>query len=128
MNKKPICFVAHNGNRFDFPILRTEIEKTGNCLPDDILCVDSLVAFRNIDQHKESEKRIVPKDDIPFDFNDGFDEALCQAVDEYEKQCKLKPEEVQKINETTPKKQMISLQPRIGASSSVPKRNFSRVR
>ena len=27
--KKPICLIAHNGYKFDFPILRSEIEKLG---------------------------------------------------------------------------------------------------
>lgn len=26
---KPVCLVAHNGNGFDYPILRAEIAKTG---------------------------------------------------------------------------------------------------
>ncbi|EFA01254.1 three prime repair exonuclease 2 [Tribolium castaneum] len=49
VNEKPICLVAHNGNEFDFPILRAEIENTGENLPEDILCLDSIIAFKEID-------------------------------------------------------------------------------
>lgn len=27
--KKPVCLIAHNGNNFDFPILKAEINKLG---------------------------------------------------------------------------------------------------
>ena len=45
----PVCLIAHNGYRFDFPILREEISKATSPLwlaenfPD-ILCADSLWA------------------------------------------------------------------------------------
>jgi three prime repair exonuclease-1 len=113
MNRKPICLVAHNGNRFDFPILRREIESTCSSLPEDLLCIDSLAAFRDLDRSEEvvqtTPKEVVqttPKE-IPFELNDGFDELLVQAVEEYERSQKLSPAEVQKINETTPHKQIV---------------------
>lgn len=108
---KPICFVAHNGNQFDYPILRTEIEKTGCHLPEDILCIDSLNAFRSL--HAQEQEQVVEV--VPLEFQDGFDEILCKALDEYEcsgstsinvsgDQGVKRALEVQKINETTPKK------------------------
>jgi three prime repair exonuclease-1 len=113
MNRKPICLVAHNGNRFDFPILRREIESTCSSLPEDLLCIDSLAAFRDLDRSGEvvqtTSKEVVqttPKE-IPFELDDGFDELLVQAVEEYERSQKLSPAEVQKINETTPHKQIV---------------------
>jgi three prime repair exonuclease-1 len=113
MNRKPICLVAHNGNRFDFPILRREIESTCSSLPEDVLCIDSLAAFRDLDRSGEvvqtTSKEVVqttPKE-IPFELDDGFDELLVQAVEEYERSQKLSPAEVQKINETTPHKQIV---------------------
>lgn len=48
LQQKPICFVAHNGNSFDYPILRAEIYKSGNQLSGDILCVDSIEAFKGL--------------------------------------------------------------------------------
>lgn len=44
---QPVCFVAHNGDRFDYPILRAHIDKTTVPLLD-ILCMDSLPAFREL--------------------------------------------------------------------------------
>ncbi|XP_075229815.1 uncharacterized protein LOC142329269 [Lycorma delicatula] len=46
MMPKPICMVAHNGNKFDFPILRSEIAHIKKNLPDDIYCADTLPAFK----------------------------------------------------------------------------------
>ncbi|CAG9790094.1 unnamed protein product [Diatraea saccharalis] len=45
---RPICLVAHNGNKFDYKILLTEFNDANASLPSDLLCVDSLVGFRYI--------------------------------------------------------------------------------
>lgn len=119
--RKPLCFVAHNGNRFDYPILRAHIHKTNSELLNDILCIDSLEAFRElhlVDQeidlkvndsslNKTSEQL---KKYVPFEFSDNYDEILCEAALEVEKQYshKLSIPEMQKNNETTPKKQIIT--------------------
>ncbi|XP_066292690.1 three-prime repair exonuclease 1-like [Branchiostoma lanceolatum] len=46
----PVCLVAHNGDRFDFPILRAELRgsKTGHLFPQDVLCVDTMVAIKDV--------------------------------------------------------------------------------
>lgn len=44
----PICLISHNGNRFDYPILNYELKCLEKQFPDEILCVDSLPAFRTI--------------------------------------------------------------------------------
>lgn len=46
LQRQPICLVAHNGNEFDFPILRAEINKAGEKIAESIFCVDSLLAFK----------------------------------------------------------------------------------
>ena len=46
---KPICLLAHNGYRFDFPVLKAELNRTGENLCEDILCADTLEAFRSLD-------------------------------------------------------------------------------
>ncbi|XP_073962521.1 three-prime repair exonuclease 1-like [Choristoneura fumiferana] len=46
--QKPVCLVAHNGNIFDYKLLLAEFEDAGMSLPYDLLCVDSLIGFRNI--------------------------------------------------------------------------------
>lgn len=45
---RPVCLVAHNGNSFDFKILLAECNDAGVSLPQDLLCVDSLVGFRTL--------------------------------------------------------------------------------
>jgi len=44
--RKPVCIVAHNGDRFDFPLLNKELAYAGQTFMDDILCCDSLKFFR----------------------------------------------------------------------------------
>lgn len=45
---RPICLIAHNGNRFDFKLLIKEFSDANIDLPNDILCIDSLNAFRKL--------------------------------------------------------------------------------
>lgn len=129
--EKPICLVAHNGNRFDYPILRTEIHRTGGTLSDDILCIDSLEAFREL--HKQTieeqaqilqETSVTSSTSIPPEFQDGYDELLCSIVDDMEEQngsggaSKKTVEEIKKINETTPQKCRISVRKDLYADTS----------
>ncbi|XP_042310355.1 three prime repair exonuclease 2-like [Sceloporus undulatus] len=44
----PICLVAHNGLRFDFPLLRTEFQQVGTKLFADMGCLDTLPALREL--------------------------------------------------------------------------------
>ncbi len=46
----PICLIAHNGRKFDFPLLKTELQRLGVHLPPHLLCADSLEAFIQIDE------------------------------------------------------------------------------
>ena len=61
---KPICLVAHAGLSFDFPLLRSELEKVGFLvqpkpakmgLGEDLVVVDSLEAFRHIFAEKKNK-------------------------------------------------------------------------
>ena len=42
----PVCFVAHNGTKFDYPLLKTHLEKVDTHLPHSIWCCDSLTIFK----------------------------------------------------------------------------------
>ena len=44
----PVCLVAHNGNMYDFPLLKAELLKAGSALESNIFCVDSYVGIKNI--------------------------------------------------------------------------------
>lgn len=52
---QPICLIAHNGEKFDFPLLKAELDACGDTWDDlDIHICDSLQAFRFIlPQHPE---------------------------------------------------------------------------
>ncbi|CAL1264285.1 unnamed protein product [Larinioides sclopetarius] len=43
---KPVCLLAHNGNQYDFPLLKAEFSRLSMSLPSDILIADTLKAFR----------------------------------------------------------------------------------
>ncbi|XP_015904740.1 three prime repair exonuclease 2 [Parasteatoda tepidariorum] len=45
---KPVGLLAHNGNTFDFPLLKSEFKRLSMELPSDLLVADTLVAFRTI--------------------------------------------------------------------------------
>nr|AEE62817.1 unknown [Dendroctonus ponderosae] len=100
-NPTPICLVAHNGNKFDYPILRTEINKSGQKLLDGVLCVDSLEAFRQLDV-AASQPTAQPEPPV------GPSE-LGNDVRKVADECEVRPGtgvkralEQQKVNETTP--------------------------
>ena len=42
----PVCLVAHNGDKFDFPLLLREIKNAGASMENDIFSADTLVAIR----------------------------------------------------------------------------------
>lgn len=44
----PVCLVVHNGFKFDYPILSAHIQTSRQELFKDIMCVDSIVMFREI--------------------------------------------------------------------------------
>lgn len=48
LHKNPICLVAHNGDSFDYPILRAEINNVGGKFSNDILCIDSLECYKDL--------------------------------------------------------------------------------
>lgn len=61
---QPICLIAHNGNKLDFPLLKAELEATNDAWDDlDIYTCDSLEAFRFIlPQHPENHFCIAASD------------------------------------------------------------------
>ncbi|PNF41218.1 hypothetical protein B7P43_G01479 [Cryptotermes secundus] len=45
---QPVCFIAHNGLRFDFPVIQAELYRIDKELPAHIVCADSLSGFRKL--------------------------------------------------------------------------------
>ena len=48
----PVCLVAHNGNVYDYLLLKAEIEKAGVQVGSDILCACSYVGIKAIFQNR----------------------------------------------------------------------------
>lgn len=48
----PVCLVAHNGESYDFPLLKAEMEKANTPLDPLILCADSYIGMKNIFRKK----------------------------------------------------------------------------
>ncbi|CAL1262460.1 unnamed protein product [Larinioides sclopetarius] len=46
--RRPLCLLAHNGKRYDFPLLQAELRHINYELDAKILCADTLEAFRSI--------------------------------------------------------------------------------
>ena len=117
----PVCLVAHNGNAYDFPLLKAEMEKSGTMLSSEILCVDSYVGIKEIyvkrtevinkeiaimEEMKKAEELLIVKMEIDLVtdlINDGYFESEmeggpCDEVKELSK----KIESSKKENESTP--------------------------
>ncbi|XP_055315343.1 three-prime repair exonuclease 1 [Sitodiplosis mosellana] len=50
----PICLVAHNGDRFDYPLLKRQLKQLSVPFNEHILCVDSLTLFKKIEENATS--------------------------------------------------------------------------
>ena len=61
---KPLCLVAHNGDSYDFPLLKAELEKAGVMIPYDTLCADSYVGTKDIFKRSEHALQIQNKLDF----------------------------------------------------------------
>jgi three prime repair exonuclease-1 len=117
----PVCLVAHNGNAYDFPLLKAEMEKSGTKLNSEILCVDSYVGIKEIyrkrtevikkedaimEEMKEVEELLIVKTEIDLVtdlINDGYfesemEEGACDEVKELSKNIEFSKKE----NESTP--------------------------
>ncbi|KAK9886837.1 hypothetical protein WA026_018487 [Henosepilachna vigintioctopunctata] len=55
IQKMPICLVAHYGDKFDYPILKAEIMRSGGTLNENILCMDSLICFKDLHYKRPQE-------------------------------------------------------------------------
>ncbi|KAJ6654532.1 hypothetical protein lerEdw1_006839 [Lerista edwardsae] len=55
---RPVCLVAHNGLGFDFPLLCTELRQVGADLSPDTGCLDTLLAFRELDKDANRSYRL----------------------------------------------------------------------
>jgi three prime repair exonuclease-1 len=57
--QQPVLLVAHNGARFDYPILKKHFNALNKSLPESVKCCDSLEIFRKIDEIYEQNSKIL---------------------------------------------------------------------
>jgi len=96
----PVCLVAHNGDNYDFPLLKAELEKVSGSLGADILCADSYNGFQQIFKTREeeikSEKQAVEEKLVDIEVK-AVSELL--AAGEFEAEMDMPPE-----TQVTPRK------------------------
>ncbi|XP_028906637.1 three-prime repair exonuclease 1 isoform X2 [Ornithorhynchus anatinus] len=57
----PLCLVSHNGNHFDFPLLRAELAILGFSGLGDIYCADSIAAMKALDRAPNPQHAVLPE-------------------------------------------------------------------
>lgn len=53
--QQPVCLISHNGNKFDFPLLKKQHDILNGSFPIDLKCCDSLHIFRAIDEMNDKK-------------------------------------------------------------------------
>lgn len=93
--QQPVCLLAHNGYRFDFPLLQAHTKILGKPLPDSILCSDTLHAFRQLEVMEKPPPWEIPLEVIqPYspppkeqdDWIDGSSNEICKLLDQLERE------------------------------------------
>jgi DNA polymerase III epsilon subunit-like protein len=61
----PVCLVAHNGNVYDFPLLKAELDKVEIQLSGEILCADSYIGIKkNFNKKSETRNKLEEENSI----------------------------------------------------------------
>ncbi|XP_017885267.1 three prime repair exonuclease 2 isoform X3 [Ceratina calcarata] len=96
----PVCFVAYNGNRFDYPILLSELKTIGQTFSEDILSIDMMYIVKDFCSRKTR---------LELDYNnllnDGVTVASSNDVNNSPGTSYAK--RMQAINEKTPESQIL---------------------
>ena len=97
--------VAHNGNKYDFPLLQAELHKIGGSLSSDLLCCDSWLGITEIlynkhnrDQESKKEKNFEEKEVEVVDnlidkgeFQEILEPPILEYIESQEQSCKTPP-------------------------------------
>jgi three prime repair exonuclease 1 len=145
--QQPVCLIAHNGNKFDFPLLKKQQEILEGAFPHSLKCCDSLQVFQKIDELMELKKELLKGNSSSMQqWNDAQDDGLLIKQEqiqpsiydidkEFQELVKSELEEIDRIeredknlnissrqmnNETTPNKptKSTNLQPNEGNNSN----------
>lgn len=103
--QSPTCLVAHNGNRFDFIILKKELEALKAQLPDNTYCIDSLPLFQALEQSRERKEKAA-QENADNELAD-LELTAITAMEELEGS-RSTLSQMQKLNETTPQRSKLT--------------------
>lgn len=103
--QSPTCLVAHNGNRFDFIILKKELEALKAQLPDNTHCIDSLPLFQALEQSNERKEKAI-QENADNELAD-LELTAITAMEELEGSPSTLSQ-MQKLNETTPQRSKLT--------------------
>ncbi|XP_024871036.1 uncharacterized protein LOC112454073 [Temnothorax curvispinosus] len=67
----PICFAAHNGDKFDYPIFLGELERINKIFNNEILCIDTWKMFQDFFKKRDLEPKVV-QDLLNDEYNDSL--------------------------------------------------------
>lgn len=74
--QQPICLIAHNGNNFDFPLLKKQCDVLNGAFPFTIKCCDSLPVFRKLDELAERKVEMLKEPYSLQEWNDAIGDGL----------------------------------------------------
>ena len=57
--QQPVCLIAHNGNKFDFPLLKKQYDLLNGNFPENLRCCDSLLVFQQLELQAENQERMM---------------------------------------------------------------------
>jgi len=79
----PVCLVAHNGDRYDFPLLLAEMKKSEAGLSEEIYCVDSWLACKDILERRQKQIELQELQSVSELLSSGaFDEEFDEEFEE----------------------------------------------
>ena len=105
----PVCLVAHNGDKYDFPLLQAELAKCQAGLSEEILCVDSYLGCRKI--YSDRCKQEIVNQEL---------QALSDLLEQgaFEEEFEEEFEEVFEEQEDGAKKRKTEVRTQLGSSTS----------
>lgn len=57
--QQPVCLIAHNGNKFDFPLFKKQYDLLNGHFPENLRCCDSLLVFQQLELQAEDQERMM---------------------------------------------------------------------
>lgn len=74
--QQPVCLIAHNGNNFDFPLLKKQCDVFNGAFPFTMQICDSLPVFRKLDELAERKAEMLKGSYSLQEWNDAKGDGL----------------------------------------------------